>query len=152
MQPEVQFSKVASRTAASIVLLTVLLGGMVTRTGLCALMCQRRSRAESQRHCVQPTDTMRGMAQGHSAMNHTAVEDMNFVMVSQSCQTNCATAERLNVSRKVVPQVTVVQSGVVVLETTAKLVSPDAAGAWSSDSGPPTPPAAYSASFSILRI
>ena len=92
------------------------------------------------------------MGHGHSAMNHPAFENMRLVVVSQSCQTNCVTAERLNVSKKVVPHLTVVQTGAVVLEAAAKLVAADPAAAWSADSGPPAPPTAYSASFSILRI
>jgi hypothetical protein len=73
-------------------------------------------------------------------------------MVSHSCQTNCVAAERLNTSRKIVPQVTVVESGAVVLDTAADFAPPDPAAAWSSDSSPPYSPSVYSASFSILRI
>ena len=142
----------ARRTATSIVLLTVLLAGIITPTGVCALMCERHHRVETQRHCSQSSDTMPGMGHGHSAMNHPAFENMRLVVVSQSCQTNCVTAERLNVSKKVVPHLTVVQTGAVVLEAAAKLVAADPAAAWSADSGPPAPPTAYSASFSILRI
>jgi len=77
---------------------------------------------------------------------------MSSLLVSQSCEPNCVTAERLNLSRKDVPQVTVVQSGAVVLDTTAKFSTPDPAAAWGLDSGPPSPPSTYAASFSILRI
>jgi hypothetical protein len=142
---------VAPRTATSIVLLTVLLAGIITPTGVCALMCERHSRVETQRHCSQSSDTMPGMDHGHSAMNHPAFEDTRLVVASRSCQTNCVTAERLNVSRKVVPQLTLVQAGAVVLEAAAKFVAPDPAAAWSADSGPPTRPTAHGASFSILR-
>src|SRR5713101_2494340 len=139
IQPEVQFPKVARKTATSIVLLTVLLAWIITPTGLCALMCERHPRAESQRHCSQPSDSMPGMAHDNSAMNHPGVEAMSAVLVSRSCQTNCVTAERLNVWRKVVPQVTVVQSGAVVLGTTAKFLAPDSAAAWILDGSPPSP-------------
>ena len=74
------------------------------------------------------------------------------MMVSHSCQSNCVTAERLNVSRKVVPQVTVVQTGAVVLDATAKFLVPDPAASWILDRSSPSPPSAYAASFSILRI
>jgi len=94
---------------------------------------------------------MQGMAHDHSAMNHPRIQAMTPVMVSRSCQSNCVTEERLNTSRKSVPQVTVVESGAVVLDTTADFAPPDPAIAWSSDS-PPYLPSVYSASFSILRI
>jgi len=142
---------VVSRTATSIVLLTVLLAG-TTPTGVCALICERDARVESQRHCSQPSDNMQGMAHDHSAMNHPRIQAMTPVMVSHSCQSNCVTEERLNTSRKSVPQVTVVESGAVVLDITADFAPPDPETAWSSDSGPPYSPSVYSASFSILRI
>ncbi len=146
------FREVVQRAATSIVLLTILLAGIITPTGVCALMCERQSRAESQRHCVQSSDTMAGMVHDHSAMNHPAVQTMSLVMVSHSCLSNCVTAERLNASRKFVPQVTVVESGPVVLDTTAEFAAPDPAIAWSADNGPPASPTAHGASFSILRI
>jgi len=152
IRSEIQFPKVPRRTATSIVLLTVLVTGIVTPTGFCALMCERHSRLESQRHCSEPSDAMPGMVHDHSAMNHPAVEAMSLVMVSHSCQSNCVTAERLNASRKVVPQVTVVESGPVVLDTTTEFSAPDPAAAWSSDSSPPYRSSAYTASFTILRI
>jgi hypothetical protein len=151
MESKVQFSKVPRRAATSIVLLTALLAG-ITPTGVCALRCERRVLAESERHCGQPSYGMPGMAHDHSAMNHPRVQAMSPAMVSHSCQTNCAVAERLNTSRKIVPQVTVVERGAVVLDTTADFASPDPAAAWSADNGPPAPPTAHGASFSILRI
>jgi len=142
---------VVSRTATSIVLLTVLFAG-TTPTGVCRLVCERRARAESERHCSQPSDNMPGMAHDHSAMNHPSVEAMSAVLMAQSCQTDCVTAERLNVWRKVVPQVTVVRSSAVVLSTTAEFLAPDFTAVWGLDSGPPAPPSARVVSFSILRI
>jgi hypothetical protein len=144
--------RVAWKTPTSIILLTVLLGGTITPTGLCTLMCEGHSRAESHRQCFEPSDGMPGMVHDHSGMNHSGVEDMSPAMVSQSCQTNCVASESLKVSRKVVPQVTVVQTGAVVLNTTAKSLAPDPAAAWSSDSGPPGPPTACISSFIVLRI
>ena len=151
IQSKIQFPKVPRRTATSIVLLTVLLAG-ITPTGVCTLMCERHARAESQRHCTQLADTMPGMVHDHSGMNRPVLEAMSAVSVSQSCQADCVTAERLNVWRKLVPQVTVVRSIAVVLGTTAKFLVPDFTGAWGLDSGPPVPPPAHAASFSILRI
>src|SRR6266849_4082199 len=120
-QSKVQFPKVPRRTATSIVLLTVLLAG-ITPTGVCTLMCERHARAENQRHCTKPSDSMPGMAHDHSAMNHPGVEARTAVLMSQSCQTNCVTTERLNVWRKVVPQVTVVRIGAAIMGTTAEFL------------------------------
>ena len=151
IQSQVEFPKVPRRAATSIVLLMVLLPG-ITPTGMCAIMCERHARAESQGHCGKPSDNMPGMAHDHSAMNYSAVEAVSAVLMSQSCQTNCVAAERLNVWRKVVPQVTVVRSGAVVLGTTAEFLARDFIAAWGLDSGPPARGPAPSASFSILRI
>ena len=77
---------------------------------------------------------------------------MSPVLASQSCWKNCVTADRLAASRKVVPQVTSVQTGAVVLDMTAKVLSPAPAASWLLDSSPPEPFSAYAASFTILRI
>jgi hypothetical protein len=95
---------------------------------------------------------MPGMAHDHSAMNHSGVEAMSAVLMSKSCQTNCVAAERLNVWRKVVPQVTVVRSGAVVLSTSAEFLAPDFTAVLGLDSGPPSRRPARIASFSILRV
>ncbi len=142
----------ASRTATSIVLLTVLLAGMAAPAGACALMCVRHQRAESQRHCGQPSETMLAMAHHHTAMNHAAVEAMSPVVGSQSCQTNCFTSERLVVSRKTVLQVTPVQSATAALGITAKLLTPDLATSRLADGTPPKPYSVHVSSFNILRI
>jgi hypothetical protein len=142
--------QVVSRTATSIALLTVLIAG-TTSTGICALICERHARAQSQHHCSQPSDSMPGMAHDHSAINHPSIEAVSAVLMSQSCQTNCVTAERVNIWRNVAPQLTVVRCG-VVLGGTAEAMAPDFTGAWGFDSGPPAPPPVHAASFSILRI
>ena len=95
---------------------------------------------------------MPGMAHNHSATHHSVVGDMTFVVEARSCQTNCAVAEQINISRKVVPQVTVVQTGAVVLNATSKLLAPHVESEWSLDSGPPSLPSVYTASYTILRI
>ena len=74
------------------------------------------------------------------------------MLVSQSCRSNCVTTERLNALRKVVPQVTVIQSGTVILDAMAEFLTPDLASAESSDNSPPSSSSASAASFSILRI
>jgi len=150
IQSRVQFLKVARRTATSIILVTVLLAGIITPIGVCALLCERHSRAVTQRHCSQASDAMPGMAHAHSAMDHPGVDAKSSVLVSQSCRANCDTAERLNVSRNVIPQVTVIQSGTVILDIEAELLTPDPGSSGSSDSSPPS--SASAASFSILRI
>jgi hypothetical protein len=146
------FREVEQRTATSIVLLTVLVAGSFAPTGLCVLRCERHSRTESQRHCIQSSDTMPGMAHHHSAMNHPAVQATSLVIVSHSCQSNCVTEERLNASRRAIPQVTVVESSPMVLDTSTECSTPVPAAAWSSDNSPPYSPSAHTASFSILRI
>jgi hypothetical protein len=130
----------------------MLVAGIFTPTAFCALMCDRHTRVESPRHCVQSSDAMPGMVHDHSVMNPPAVEAMSLVMVSQSCQTDCVTAERLDASRKVVPQVTVVQTTGAVLDTTADSLVTGLSAAWGLNSGPPALPYARAASFSILRI
>jgi hypothetical protein len=142
---------VASRAATSIFLLSVLLAGIVTPSVACVLMCVRHNRTEGH-HCGQSSDTRPAMAHDHSAVNQRGIEAMSPMLVSQSCQTNCVTAERLNVWRKVVPQVTVVRRSAVVLGTTAAFLAPDFTAAWGLDSGPPARPRAHAASLSILRI
>jgi hypothetical protein len=77
---------------------------------------------------------------------------MSAVLVSQSCRMNCVRAERLDVWRKVVPQMTVVRRSVVVLGTTTAFLAVNFTDAWGLDSGPPVAPPAHAASFSILRI
>jgi hypothetical protein len=151
-QSEVEFPRVAGRISTSIVLLTVLLVGAITPTGMCALMCERHVLLESQHHCGQSSDAMPGVTHHHSITTHADTDAVTPVLMSQSCPSNCDTAERLNLSRKAVPQVTVAQTGVVVSHTAGKFVAPDPATAWTSDSYPPLPPTASTASFSILRI
>src|ERR1700730_2641580 len=80
IESKVQFSKVPRRIATSIVLVTVLLAG-ISPTGVCAFMCERHARAESQRHCGQSSDSMPGMAHDHSAMDHPGVEAVSAVLV-----------------------------------------------------------------------
>src|SRR5579864_3921803 len=124
------------RTSTSIVLLAVLLAGTISPIGVCALMCERHSRADAHQHCGSDSDPMPGMAHDHSAMHHSAVEDMTLVMQAHSCQSDCAVVELLNTSRKIVPQVTVVQTGAVVLDASLKYLDRDLESAWSLDSGP----------------
>ena len=120
------------RIATSMVLLTALLAGTLSPIGLCALVCERHSRAEAHHHCSKDSDPMPGMAHNHSAMHQYVVGDMIFAVGAQSCQTDCAVVEQLNISRKVVPQVTVVQTGAVVLTATPSFSLPisKAHGVW----------------------
>lgn len=95
---------------------------------------------------------MPGMAHNHSAMHHSGIGDITLVAAAQSCRTDCAVAERQNIARKVVPQVTVVQTGAVILGTSPKSLDRDLEIAWSLDSGPPSFRSAHTASSSVLRI
>jgi hypothetical protein len=95
---------------------------------------------------------MPGMAHHHSAMHHSAMGDITLVVAAQSCGADCAVAERLNIARKVVPQLTVVQTGAVVPEASSRFLGPHVEGTWSLDSGPPSFPSVHTASYSILRI
>lgn len=146
------FRRVVQRSATSIALLSVLVAGIFAPSGLCLLMCERLPRTETQRHCIQSSETMPGMVHHHSAMNHSAVRSTSLITVSPSCQLNCVTAERLNVSRGGMSQVTLVENSPIVLDTTAEFAPPDHGAAWSSDNSPPYSPSAQTASFSILRI
>jgi hypothetical protein len=152
IRSRVQFPKVAPRTATSIFLLTVLVAGIFAPIGLCALMCERHLEVESRRHCTSSSDRMPGMAHGHSAMNHPSVGAMGLVMISQSCQTSCVSAERLSASKEIVPQVTTVQTAAVVLDSTPEFLAAVFTAVWGLGSGPPAPPPSDAASFSILRI
>jgi hypothetical protein len=95
---------------------------------------------------------MAGMGHDQSAIHHASIEDVTLVMQAQSCQTDCAAAERLSISIKVVPQVTVVQTRAAVLDTTFKFLAPSLRSVWSLDSGLPSLHPAYTSSYSVLRI
>ena len=140
------------RIATSMVLLTALLAGTVSPMAVCALMCDRHSRAEAHHHCDQDSEQMPGMAHNHSAMHHSGIGDITLAATPQSCRTDCAVAERQNIARKVVPQVTVVQTGAVILDASPKSLDRDLETAWSLDSGPPSFRSAHTASYSVLRI
>lgn len=92
---------------------------------------------------------MPGMADDHSAMHHG---DMTLVVQAHSCLSDCAVGERLNTSRKLVPQLTVVQTDAVILDASPKCSDRDLENEWSFNSGPPSFPSGYTASYSILRI
>jgi hypothetical protein len=85
-------------------------------------------------------------------MDHLGVEAVSAVSLSQSCRTNCATTERLNLWRRVVPEVTAVRSSAVVLSKTIEFLAPNCIAVWGLDSGPPARRRVRAASFSILRI
>jgi hypothetical protein len=92
------------------------------------------------------------MAHTHSAMHHALVEDNALAVQAHLCQSDCSLAERLNFSRRIVPQVTVVQTDTVVLEAAPKFLGHPLESEWSLDSGPPFLSSAYTVSYSILRI
>jgi hypothetical protein len=143
---------VAVRTPISIFILGALLVGNLTPTGVCALMCQRHSRAEGQHHCVQPPGAMPGMAHNHSDMHPLAVADVTAAVEAPSCQTECAKGERLSVARKVVAAVTRIPTGIVILDATSEFLLARPVAAWSLDSGPPSAFFPHTVSYGILRI
>lgn len=147
----------SSRIATSIVALAALIAGTISPIGVCALMCETHLRAQVHHQCGEDLDQMPRMAHNHSAMRHHAVGDLalaevTVVVGAQSCQTDCAVVEQLNISRQVVPQVIVVQTGAVVMVVSFKFLGPHVVGAWNLDSGPPCSPSPHTASYSILRI
>ena len=91
------------------------------------------------------------MAHNHSVMHHAGVEDVTLVLQAQSCKTDCAKVEGLNVLGRFFSQLTV-QTSAVGLNATPKFLAPHLESAWSLDSGPPSFPSACTASYSILRI
>jgi hypothetical protein len=146
-------SQVALRTPTSIFLLSVLVAGVLSPSGLCALMCERRSHAEAQRHCSYAVDPMPGMKHHQLAgMKHPDIDAGIPLWTSRSCPSNCDAVERLNLSRKVTAQVKVIRPRIGVRDTTDSFLLSDLAAAWCSDEGPPTGCAAFAAAFNILRI
>ena len=149
---EVEFFRVASKSAMSMVLLAVLLTGMVVPAGACGLMCARHQQAALARHCVQHIASMPGMNPEHSRMNSPVVASVTPVLIPLSCEVRCAAA-RLSSHPRVVPQVTSVQTEVVVLKTATDPPASVPSPPWRMDG---TPPAFFStpaaASFNILRI
>ena len=147
----------ATRKTISTILLSALVVGVLSPTGMCALMCERHSRGDARDRCGQNSNPKPGMAHKHSAMHHhalgdSALVDVTVVVGAQSCQTDCALAEWFNVSRSVVARMTILQRNTVVPVAIPEFMSPDLEVAWNLDSGPPPVPSPYTASYSILRI
>jgi hypothetical protein len=145
---------VALKTPTSMLLLGVLLAGILSPSGMCALMCKRHSWAETQQqHCSHPADPMSEMMHHHSAgMNHPDIDAVMPLWTPQSCPANCDAVERLNLSRKTSAQVKMIRTRIEVPDTTANFLLSDLADAWHSDGGPPARRTAFAATFSILRI
>lgn len=142
----------AVRTPTSIFLLSVLVAGILSPSGLCALMCERRSQAETRQRCGHAEDSMSGMMHHHSAtMNHADIDAVTPLWAPQLCPANCDAAERVSLSKKTA-QVKVTYSGTGVPDITAHFLLADLADAWRSDGGPPARGTAFAATFSILRI
>jgi hypothetical protein len=142
---------VALRTPTSILLLSALLVGILSPSGMCAFMCAQHARAESQHRCGNPSDPTSGMGHHHSSMNHRGVEPVTLALASQLCASNCARAERFSLSRKFLSQASAAETGIVVLQATARFLAPDEESAPRSDHSH-APPTAYVASLRVLRI
>jgi hypothetical protein len=144
---------VALKAPTSIFLLSILVAGTLSPSGLCALMCERRSQAERQQHCSRAADPMSGMAHHHFAlMNHPDLDAVTSFWATQSCPTNCDAVERINLSKKANAQVRMTNPRIGVPDATAKFLLSDLAAVWCSDAGPPARRAAFAVSFGILRI
>ena len=142
----------SSRIATSIVALAALIAGTISPIGVCALLCETHLRTQVRHHCGDDLDQMPRMAHNHSAMHPSGIGDTARVVAAQSCRTDCAVAERQNIARKVVAQVTVAQTGAVVLDVSTKFLNRDLESRWSLDSGPPSFPTACIVVYGILRI
>jgi hypothetical protein len=146
---EVRYSlRVGPRTTTSIFLVSVFLIGIFSPTGVCALVCARHRGTDARNH----SDPMPGMIHDHWAMNHTSIDGVIPTMTSQPCPSNCDAAELLSPSRRVVARVTVARTGIAVLDTTARFLTPDIAGRWRPDGDPPAPTVGCPACFNVLRV
>ena len=139
--------KVALRTSTSILLVSVLVAGILSPSGLCILMCRHQFRAESKRPCAHPQDPMPGMM--HYRSSATTHPDRDTV--TARCSSNCDEVERLNLPRKPTGQVTPQRAGIRDLDKLNRVAAPETARAFVVYGGPPdrynTGPA-----FSVLRI
>src|SRR5580658_5195049 len=119
---------------------------------MCSRMCEPRIRAESQRGCDQSFDSMPGMVHERSAVKGPTLDAVSPLLTSESCCPNCATAERLYLSRKIIAQARAFQTGVGPFDTAVTLLALDTVAGSGSNGGPPAAPYARAAAFSILRI
>jgi hypothetical protein len=140
-------SQVTLRTSTSILLLSVLVAGILSPSGLCALMCERHLRAERQRPCGHASDSMSGMMHHHSA----AINHPDFDMAKGRCLSVCGAVKLLNLSRKAAARVRARQAGILEPDRTNQVMTPGIATAFGSYGGSPPRCKAVPA-LSILRI
>lgn len=140
--------KVALRTPTSIFLLSVLVAGVLSPSGLCALMCQRHLQPETQRACGHSSQQMSGMTHHHTA---GMIYPDGHVLTHPSCPSNCDAVARLILSKKATARVKARQTSTVEPESTDNFTSADIATAWCSHGDPPDRKKCMPA-FSILRI
>jgi hypothetical protein len=144
-------SQVALRTPTSILLLSVLVAGILSPSGLCARMCERRSQAETQHKCSHTADPMSAMMHHHSAMiSPPGMDEVTPVWTSRLCPANCDAAA-LSLSSQAVAQLRVSHTRIGVPDATGDLPVYDRASSWRADGGPPAR-ISFAATFSILRI
>ena len=140
-------SEVALRTSSSILLLSVLVAGIVSPSGLCAFACQRHPRAEVQHPCSHARDSMSGMMHHYSA----AMNDPDIEALMGSCPSSCDAVALLKLSTKPTAPVRTGQISVLMPHSTSRVAVLHIATAFSSPGSPPglrkaMPP------YSILRI
>ena len=92
------------------------------------------------------------MAHNHSTMNQPGVEIVSSGLITHSCKMNCASTERLAVSRKSVLRVTPIHNGTMALDATAKVLLPHLGGSGRLDGTPPELVSLHTPHFSVLRI
>lgn len=140
----------ALRTPTSILLLSVLVTGILSPSGLCAVMCSSHvPTADVQGPCDHASHPMSGMIHHHSAaMNHSE----RGMMKQRACPSNCDALESLGAARKALVQLKLRQTGVAAADSTNRTTSPDIAAAWGSSGGSPVRREPLMVAFSILRI
>ena len=140
-------SQVALRTSTSILVLSVLVAGILSPSGLCAFVCQRHTRAESPRPCSHASDSMSGMMHQHTA----AITAPDLGALNRSCASTCDAVALLDLSRKPAAHVTTGQSYFLVSHSTSRVPDPEIATVLGSPGGPPGLRKAMPA-CSVLRI
>lgn len=140
-------SKVVLRTSTSILLLSILVAGILSPSGLCALMCGRHLRTERQRPCSHAPEPMSGMRHHHSATMNAP--DAN--LMNTRCSSNCDVAAFLSISRKPTAQIRAAKTAFLQPHLSNKDTATDIASAFRWSGGWPAQRTIMLPS-SILRI
>lgn len=133
-----------SKAAASIVVLSVLLGGALSSTGLC---CWHP--AEDQYEPV--SRVMPAVALDHAGMSKREVETTHPVL-GDGCSTACCRAEQVAVLRNALAWEKSTQNESIVAQLAAELLTRDQPTVAILSSMPPHPPPGTEVCSSILRV